>query len=193
MKEMVFATNNPHKLDEIRKIGEGRLRILSLADIDCREEIEETGNTLEENALIKARFIKEKYGYDCLADDTGLEVDALKGAPGVYSARYAGEGCSFTDNMDKLLAALQGIENRTAQFRTVIALVLNGKEYLFDGVIKGKIIDEKRGSTGFGYDPIFMPDGYDKTFAELGNEVKNSISHRALAMEKLVDFLVFHS
>ena len=193
MKEIVFATNNPHKLDEIRKIGEGRLRILSLADIDCREEIEETGNTLEENALIKARFIKEKYGYDCLADDTGLEVDALKGAPGVYSARYAGEGCSFTDNMDKLLAALQGIENRTAQFRTVIALVLNGKEYLFDGVIKGKIIDEKRGSTGFGYDPIFMPDGYDKTFAELGNEVKNSISHRALAMEKLVDFLVFHS
>lgn len=193
MKEMVFATNNPHKLDEIRKIGEGRLRILSLADIDCREEIEETGNTLEENALIKARFIKEKYGYDCFADDTGLEVDALKGSPGVYSARYAGEGCSFTDNMDKLLAALQGIENRTAQFRTVIALVLNGKEYLFDGVIKGKIIDEKRGSTGFGYDPIFMPDGYDKTFAELGNEVKNSISHRALAMEKLVDFLVFHS
>lgn len=193
MKEMVFATNNPHKLDEIRKIGEGRLRILSLADIDCREEIEETGNTLEENALIKARFIKEKYGYDCFADDTGLEVNALKGSPGVYSARYAGEGCSFTDNMDKLLAALQGIENRTAQFRTVIALVLNGKEYLFDGVIKGKIIDEKRGSTGFGYDPIFMPDGYDKTFAELGNEVKNSISHRALAMEKLVDFLVFHS
>ncbi|MEA5129322.1 MAG: non-canonical purine NTP diphosphatase [Proteiniphilum sp.] len=193
MKEMVFATNNPHKLDEIRKIGEGRLRILSLADIDCHEEIEETGNTLEENALIKARFIKEKYGYDCFADDTGLEVDALKGAPGVYSARYAGEGCSFTDNMDKLLTALQGIENRTAQFRTVIALVLNGKEYLFDGVIKGKIIEEKRGSTGFGYDPIFMPDGYDKTFAELGNEVKNTISHRALAMEKLVDFLIFHS
>lgn len=193
MKEMVFATNNPHKLDEIRKIGEGRLRILSLADIDCHEEIEETGNTLEENALIKARFIKEKYGYDCFADDTGLEVDALKGAPGVYSARYAGEGCSFTDNMDKLLTALQGIENRTAQFRTVIALVLNGKEYLFDGVIKGKIIEEKQGSTGFGYDPIFMPDGYDKTFAELGNEVKNTISHRALAMEKLVDFLIFHS
>lgn len=193
MKEMVFATNNPHKLDEIRKIGEGRLRILSLADIDCHEEIEETGNTLEENALIKARFIKEKYGYDCFADDTGLEVDALKGAPGVYSARYAGEGCSFTDNMDKLLTALQGIENRTAQFRTVIALVLNSKEYLFDGVIKGKIIEEKRGSTGFGYDPIFMPDGYDKTFAELGNEVKNTISHRALAMEKLVDFLIFHS
>lgn len=193
MKEMVFATNNPHKLDEIRKIGEGRLRILSLADIDCHEEIEETGNTLEENALIKARFIKEKYGYDCFADDTGLEVDALKGAPGVYSARYAGEGCSFTDNMDKLLTALQGIENRTAQFRTVIALVLNGKEYLFDGVIKGKIIEKKRGSTGFGYDPIFMPDGYDKTFAELGNEVKNTISHRALAMEKLVDFLIFHS
>ncbi len=190
MKKIVFATNNPHKLDEIGKIGKGRLHILSLVDIDCHEEIEETGTTLEENALIKTKFVKTKYGYDCFADDTGLEVEALKGAPGVYSARYAGEGCSFADNMDKLLAALQGIENRTAQFRTVIALVLNGKEYLFDGVIKGKIIEEKRGSTGFGYDPIFMPEGYDKTFAELGNEIKNSISHRAVAMEKLVDFLL---
>ncbi|NLX66296.1 MAG: non-canonical purine NTP diphosphatase [Bacteroidales bacterium] len=190
MKKIVFATNNLHKLDEIGKIGKGRLHILSLVDIDCHEEIEETGTTLEENALIKTKFVKTKYGYDCFADDTGLEVEALKGAPGVYSARYAGEGCSFADNMDKLLAALQGIENRTAQFRTVIALVLNGKEYLFDGVIKGKIIEEKRGSTGFGYDPIFMPEGYDKTFAELGNEIKNSISHRAVAMEKLVDFLL---
>ncbi len=190
MREIVFATNNQHKLDEIRKITEGRLRILGLADIGCREEIEETGSTLEENALIKARFVREKYGYDCFADDTGLEVEALDGAPGVYSSRYAGAGCNPVDNMDKLLAALQGVKNRAAQFRTVIALVINGEEHLFDGVIKGKIIEEKRGTTGFGYDPIFMPDGYDRTFAELGNEVKNRISHRALAMEKLVDFLL---
>lgn len=190
MREIVFATNNQHKLDEIRKITGGRLRILSLADIDCHEEIEETGSTLEENALIKAGFVREKYGYDCFADDTGLEVGVLDGAPGVYSSRYAGNGCNPADNMDKLLSALKGAENRSAQFRTVIALVINGKEHLFDGVIKGKIIEEKRGTTGFGYDPIFMPDGYDKTFAELGNEVKNSISHRALAMEKLVGFLL---
>ena len=190
MKEIVFATNNPHKLHEIRKIGAARLRVLSLSDIGCHEEIEETGSTLEENALIKAKFVKAKYGYDCFADDTGLEVEALDGAPGVYSARYAGNGCTPEDTMVKLLAALQGIENRAARFRTVIALTMNGKEHLFDGVIKGKIIEEKRGTAGFGYDPIFMPDGHDKTFAELGEEVKNSISHRALAMEKLVDFLL---
>lgn len=192
MRKMVFATNNQHKLDEIREITNGKLHILGLADIDCHEEIEETGSTLEENALIKARFVKEKYGYDCFADDTGLEVEALSGAPGVYSARYAGEGCKPSDNMDKLLGALQGVKNRTAQFRTVITLVINGKEYLFDGVIKGKIIEEKRGTDGFGYDPIFMPDGYDQTFGELGNGVKNNISHRALAMEKLVEFLLKH-
>lgn len=190
MKKMVFATNNRHKLDEIRKICEGRLVILGLEEIGCHEKIEETGSTLEENALIKARFVKERYGYDCFADDTGLEVDALDGAPGVYSARYAGEGCSFVDNMDKLLGALQGIENHDARFRTVIALVINGEEHLFDGVIEGKIIEEKRGTTGFGYDPIFLPKGYDQTFAELGNEIKNNISHRALAVEKLVDFLL---
>ncbi len=190
---MVFATNNQHKLDEIRKITEGKLHILSLTDLNCIEEIEETGTTLEENALIKARFVKEKYGYDCFADDTGLEVEALDGAPGVYSARYAGEGCTFADNMDKLLNALQGVENRAAQFRTVIALLINGEELLFDGAINGKIIKEKRGTTGFGYDPIFMPEGYDQTFAELGNDIKNSISHRALAMEKLVNFLLKNS
>lgn len=190
MREMVFATNNQHKLDEIRKITEGKLRILGLAEINCHEEIEETGSTLEENALIKARFVRERYGYDCFADDTGLEVEALKGAPGVYSSRYAGNGCNPVDNMDKLLTTLREIKTRAAQFRTVIALVINGEEHLFEGVIKGKIIKEKRGTDGFGYDPIFMPDGYDQTFAELGNEVKNSISHRALAMEKLVDFLL---
>lgn len=190
MKKLVFATNNQHKLNEIREITDGKLRILGLADISCREEIEETGGTLEENALIKARFVREKYGYDCFADDTGLEVEALDGAPGVYSSRYAGNGCNPVDNMDKLLTALQGTENRAAQFRTVIALVINGEEHLFEGVIKGQIIKEKRGATGFGYDPVFMPDDYDQTFAELGNEVKNSISHRALAMEKLVGFLL---
>lgn len=189
MKKIVFATNNQHKLDEIRKITEGRLHILGLADIGSHDDIEETGATLEENALIKARFVKEKYGFDCFADDTGLEVEILNGAPGVFSSRYAGENCNPTDNMNKLLNALQGIDNRTARFRTVIALVIHGKEHLFDGVINGKIIEEKRGTAGFGYDPIFVPDGYEGTFAELGNDVKNSISHRAKAIEKLVDFL----
>jgi XTP/dITP diphosphohydrolase len=189
MRELVFATNNQHKLDEIGKITAGRLRILGLADIGCREEIEETGSTLEANALIKARFVREKYGYDCFADDTGLEVDALDGAPGVYSARYAGSDCNSAGNIDKLLKALQETDHRAAQFRTVIALVVNGEEHLFDGVIKGTIIHEKRGDGGFGYDPVFIPDGYNQTFAEMGNETKNSISHRALAMQKLVNFL----
>lgn len=192
MKEMVFATNNRHKLNEIKEITNGRLHLLGLRDIGCHEEIEETGSTLEENALIKARYVKNKYGYDCFADDTGLEVDALGGVPGVYSARYAGEGCKPEDNIAKLLGALTGIENRTARFRTVIALIYNGEEYFFEGEIKGKITTEKQGGDGFGYDPIFMPEGYDKTFAELGNEIKNNISHRALAMEKLVTFLTSH-
>lgn len=187
---MVFATHNQHKLDEIREITKGRLHILGLADLGCREEIEETGRTLEENALIKARFVNEKYGYACFADDSGLEVEALDGAPGVYSSRYAGNGCNPADNMDKLLSALQGIENRAARFRTAIALTVHGKEHLFEGVIKGRIIDEKRGIGGFGYDPVFIPDGYDQTFAELGTKVKNMISHRALAVGKLVGFLI---
>ncbi|MDR0422140.1 MAG: non-canonical purine NTP diphosphatase [Proteiniphilum sp.] len=189
MKEIVFATNNRHKLDEIGKITAGRLRILSLADIGCHEEISETGSTLEENALIKARFVREKYGCHCFADDTGLEVEALDGAPGVYSSRYAGAGCNSADNTDKLLKALQKTENRTARFRTVIALLVNGEEHLFDGVIRGKIISEKRGTGGFGYDPVFIPDGHAQTFAELGDETKNSISHRALAIHKLVKYL----
>jgi XTP/dITP diphosphohydrolase len=190
MKQIVFATNNSHKLDEIRKIINGRLQILSLSDINCHNEIEETGGTLEENALIKARFVREMFGYDCFADDSGLEVEALGGAPGVYSSRYAGEGCNSIDNMNKLLLALQGLGNRMAQFRTVIALVINGEEHLFEGVIKGQIIEEKRGKSGFGYDPVFVPLGYDQTFAELGNDIKNSISHRAIATQKLVDFLL---
>lgn len=189
MKKIVFATNNKHKLEEIRKITNGTLQILSLSDIHCTEEIEENGVTLEENALLKARFVKEKYGYDCFADDTGLEVEALDGAPGVYSARYAGEACNPVDNMRKLLTVLQGVENRNARFRTVIALLIDGEEHLFEGIVKGKIIEEKRGKAGFGYDPVFMPDEYKQTFAELGNEVKNQISHRALATRKLAVFL----
>ncbi len=189
VRKIVFATNNRHKLDEIRKITEGKIEILSLNDIGSHDEIEETGSTLEENALIKARFIKNKYRYDCFAEDTGLEVEALGNAPGVYSARYAGEACRAEDNINKLLDNLKGIENRKARFRTVIALLMNGKAYFFEGEIKGHIIDEKRGAAGFGYDPVFVPDGFDQTFAELGEEIKNRISHRSIATQKLVDFL----
>ncbi len=189
MKKIVFATNNKHKLDEIRKITTGRIEILSLSDINCNEDIEETGTTLEENALIKVRYIKNKYGYDCFGDDTGLEVEALNGEPGVYSSRYAGEQCNPQDNMNKLISALQGADNRNAQFRTVIAVILNDKEHLFEGVVKGEITTERHGINGFGYDPIFMPSGYNQTFGELSDEVKNGISHRAVAMEKFIAFL----
>ena len=186
--KIVFATNNEHKLDEITKISRGKLEILSLSDINCHEEIPETGDTLKENALIKAKYVKDKFGLDCFADDTGLEVDALNNAPGIYSSRYAGPNCDPEDNMQKLLQDLQGLKNRKAQFRTVIALILNGKEYYFEGVVKGEIIHQKKGSNGFGYDPIFKPIGYDKTFGELPEKIKNSLSHRAIATQKLVDF-----
>lgn len=187
--KIVFATNNKHKLDEILKITDGSLQILSLADIHCIDEIEETGTTLEENALLKARYIKEKYGYDCFADDTGLEVDALGGAPGVYSSRYAGETCNPADNMIKLLHELAGVKNRNARFRTVIALLIGNEKHFFEGVINGKIIEERKGEAGFGYDPVFVPEGHAQTFAELGNDVKNQISHRALATHQLAQFL----
>lgn len=190
MKKIVFATNNKNKLNEISKIAEGKIQILSLSDINCFEDIDETGTTLEENALIKARYVKEKYGYDCFADDTGLEVEALDGAPGVYSSRYAGSHCNPVDNMNKLVSVLKGVENRKAQFRTVIALLTGDDEQLFEGVAKGVIIDEKRGEQGFGYDPIFIPDGYDITFAEMSKETKNEISHRAIATHKLVEVLL---
>jgi XTP/dITP diphosphohydrolase len=190
MKKIVFATNNKHKLDEIRKISEGKLEILSLNDINCRTDIPETGTTLEENALIKARFVKDNFGYDCFADDTGLEVKALDGAPGVYSARYAGEDCRAEDNIRKLLTNLEGISDRRAAFRTVIALLIGDEQYFFEGAIHGKIIDEKRGESGFGYDPVFVPDGYEQTFAELGEDIKNNISHRAIATTKLIHFLL---
>ena len=187
--KLVFATNNKHKLQEVRDILGNRVEILSLKDIDCNDEIPETGTTLEENALIKARWISEKYNCNCFADDTGLEVDALDGAPGVYSARYAGEECDSEANMLKLLQNLTGKTNRAAQFRTVIALIINREEYLFDGVVKGSISTEKMGEAGFGYDPIFVPQGYDLSFAQMGSEAKNSISHRYRATEKLSIYL----
>jgi XTP/dITP diphosphohydrolase len=190
VRKIVFATNNKHKLEEIRKIADNQLQILSLSDINCTGEIDETGATLEENALVKARYVKQRYGYDCLADDTGLEVEILEGTPGVFSARYAGEGCHPEDNMQKLLSVLQGVENRNARFRTVIALLINAEEHLFEGVVSGRITEEKRGDSGFGYDPIFIPEGYQQTFAELGNDIKNRISHRAMATEKLMEFLM---
>lgn len=189
MKALVFATNNKHKLEEVKKITQGLVQILSLSDINCHDDIPETADTLEGNALLKARYVKEHFGYDCFADDTGLEVEALNNAPGVYSARYAGPNNDSEANMTKLLSEMKNIENRKARFRTSIVLLLDGKEYLFDGIIQGNIIKEKKGSAGFGYDPIFMPEGYTKTFAELGDDIKNSISHRALAVNKLVSFL----
>ena len=187
--KLVFATNNQHKLDEVRKITAGNTEIVSLSDINCHEEIPETADTLEGNALQKARYIKEHFGYDCFADDTGLEVEALHNAPGVYSARYAGPGHDSEANMNKLLHEMEGKENRKARFRTVIALILEGEEYLFEGVVNGTIIKEKKGGSGFGYDPIFMPDTYAQTFAEMGNDIKNRISHRAEAVKKLTAFL----
>ncbi|GHT37651.1 non-canonical purine NTP pyrophosphatase [Bacteroidia bacterium] len=189
MKELVFATNNQHKLEEVAAMLNREIKLLGLKDINCREDIPETAATLEGNALLKARFVKEKYGYDCFSDDTGLEVEALDNAPGVYSARYAGEAHDAEANMRKLLAEMEGKANRAARFRTVIALILDGKEYLFEGVVRGCVIKERRGSAGFGYDPLFIPDGYTQTFAELGNGIKNTISHRAAAVSKLAAFL----
>lgn len=189
-RKLVFATNNAHKLEEVAAILGDKVELLSLNDIDCHTDIPETAETLEGNALLKSSFIYRNYQLDCFADDTGLEVEALNGAPGVYSARYGeGEGHDAQANMRKLLHELEGKENRKAQFRTAISLILDGKEYLFEGVIKGEIIKEKRGDSGFGYDPIFKPEGYEQTFAELGNETKNKISHRALAVQKLCEFL----
>ncbi len=194
--KIIFATNNSHKLSEIRDILGSEIEVLSLRDIQCDTDIPETGKTLEENALQKAQYIYDHYGLSVFADDTGLEVDALDGAPGVYSARYAGgDGHDSEANMTKLLENMNGENNRKARFRTVIALLLKGKtceqpiKHLFEGIVEGTIITERRGGEGFGYDPIFLPEGYDLTFAELGNEIKNTISHRARAVKKLVEFL----
>ena len=187
--KLVFATNNKHKLEEVRAILGNRIDVLSLNDIDCHDDIPETANTLEGNALIKARYIHEKFGVDCFADDTGLEVEALGGEPGVYSARYAGEECNPEDNMHKLLQNLTGKNNRNAQFRTVIALIINGEEKLFNGIVKGTISNEKMGDAGFGYDPIFIPEGYSESFAQMTSDMKNSISHRYRATEELSNYL----
>ncbi|MDR1403760.1 MAG: non-canonical purine NTP diphosphatase [Tannerellaceae bacterium] len=187
--KLVFATNNKHKLEEVRHIISGKTEILSLAGIDCCDDIPETAGTLEGNALLKARYIKLQYGYDCFADDTGLEVEALHNAPGVYSARYAGEGHDAEANMNKLLCQMQGQSNRKARFRTVIALIIKDKEYVFEGIVNGSIVTDKRGEAGFGYDPLFIPDTYTLTFAQMGNELKNLISHRALAVKQLAAFL----
>ena len=187
--KIVFATNNHHKLSEIRQILGDRVEVLSLQDIGCDVDIPETGKTLEENALQKAQYVFEHYHTDVFADDTGLEVEALNGAPGVYSARYAGEGHDSEANMSKLLKKLSNNDNRKARFRTVIALIQQGNVHKFEGIVNGQIIRERRGGEGFGYDPIFQPDGYDKTFAELGLDIKNTISHRARAVAKLRAFL----
>ncbi len=187
--KLVFATNNKHKLEEVRKILGNQFEILSLKDINCFEEIPETQKTIEGNASQKAHYIYNKYKTNCFADDTGLEIEALNGEPGVYSARYAGEHCSFEDNVEKVLKKLSGIPNRKARFKTVISLIIDKKEYQFEGIINGTITTEKHGTSGFGYDPIFLPDGYDKTFAELSSEEKNKISHRGLATRKLINFL----
>lgn len=187
--EIVFATNNHHKLEEARAILAGKLKVLSLADINCHDEIPETAETLEGNALIKAHWVKDKYGYDCFADDTGLMVEALDGAPGVYSARFAGDHCSPDDNIDLLLEKLKGEENRKAKFVTVVALILDGKEYLFEGEVKGSIAEKHCGTSGFGYDPVFIPENSSLSFAEMAPEEKNAISHRGRAMTKLARFL----
>jgi XTP/dITP diphosphohydrolase len=188
-RKLVFATNNAHKLEEMTAILGDRVELLSLRDIHCEADIPETADTLEDNARMKAQYIREHFGMDCFADDTGLEVEALGGEPGVYSARYAGEGHDSEANMQKLLAKMQGVDNRRAQFRTAICLLMDGEEHLFEGIVEGQIIRERRGGAGFGYDPIFIPKGYEQTFAEMGNEVKNTISHRARAAEKLCIYL----
>ena len=187
--QLVFASSNKNKIFEIQSMLPETVKILSLEDIGCLEEIPETADTIEGNAILKANYISNKYGYDCFADDTGLEVAALNGEPGVFSARYAGEQRNSDDNMNKLLEQLSDKNNRKAQFKTVIALNINGKQELFTGIAEGEITVEKTGTKGFGYDPIFQPIGYKETFAELSIEVKNEISHRGIATQKLIDFL----
>ena len=187
--QLVFASNNKNKIKEIQELLPASIEILSLESIGCHEEIPETANTIEGNAILKANYVTEKYGYNCFADDTGLEIDALNGEPGVYSARYAGEQKNAENNMDKVLNALNNNNNRTAQFKTVIALNINGAQQLFTGIAKGQITTEKSGNQGFGYDPIFQPEGFQETFADLSLETKNKISHRGKATQLLISFL----
>lgn len=187
--KLVFATNNLHKLREVQEMLSNSIEVLSLKDIGCFEEIEETENTLEGNAKLKADYITQKYGFDCFADDTGLEVEALNGKPGVYSARYSGEHGNAEKNMEKLLIELQNKSSRKAKFRTIVALNLRNKQYLFEGICNGKILNEKTGIKGFGYDPIFKPRNASCSFAEMSSEEKNIISHRGIAIQELVQFL----
>ena len=188
--KLVFATNNQHKLKEVQEMLSNSIEVLSLKDIGCSEDVEETEITLEGNAKLKADYITEKYGFDCFADDTGLEVDALNGKPGVFSARYGGEHGNSEKNMKKLLKELHGKANRKAQFRTAVALNLENKQYLFEGICEGEILEKKTGTGGFGYDPIFKPTEASASFAEMNSEEKNKISHRGIAIQKLVDFLL---
>ena len=187
--KLVFATNNLNKLSEVQEMLPDSIQLLSLKDINCFDEIEETETTLEGNAKLKADYITKKFGYNCFADDTGLEVESLDGKPGVYSARFAGEPSNSENNMQKLLVDLKPAENRKAQFRTAVALNLNDENFLFEGICKGDILEKKHGEKGFGYDPIFKPKGFEKSFAEMTSEEKNTISHRGIAIQKLVKFL----
>jgi XTP/dITP diphosphohydrolase len=187
--ELVFATHNKNKLIEVRALLPHSFKILSLDDIGCTEEIEETGETIEDNAIIKANYVTETYGYDCFADDSGLEVKALNGEPGVFSARYAGANKNSKDNIELLLKNMEGVTNREARFKTVIALNLEKTKVMFHGIVNGTITEAARGKGGFGYDPVFLPDEYSKTFAELPLTVKNEISHRSQAMRQLIDYL----
>ncbi|MBR4134963.1 MAG: non-canonical purine NTP diphosphatase [Bacteroidales bacterium] len=187
--KIVFATHNLHKKSEAAAILGPQWELLALPDIGCLEDIPETADTLQGNALQKAHYVFDHFHANCFADDTGLEIEALDGAPGVFSARYAGEGCSYSDNVQKVLREMKGITNRKACFKTVVALILDGQEYLFEGRVDGQILTTPRGSEGFGYDPVFLPDGFDKSFAEMDASLKNSISHRGRAMQKLISFL----
>ncbi len=187
--KLVFASSNSNKIKEIKLLVSSKFEILSLKDIGCIEEIPETASTIEGNAILKANYVTQKYGYNCFADDSGLEVEILNGEPGVFSARYAGKQKNDDDNISKLLLNLKGQTNRKANFKTVVCLNLNGKQNLFTGIINGKIIDKKIGENGFGYDPIFVPDDYSNTFAELFIEEKSKISHRGIAVKQLVEFL----
>jgi XTP/dITP diphosphohydrolase len=189
MKELVFVTNNSHKLKEISEVIGSEFYITSLVDIGCKDDIPEDAETLEENASFKAWYVYNKYGIDCFADDTGLEINALEGRPGVRSARYAGEDCISENNIRKVLSELEGKTDRKARFRTVISLIRGGIEIQFEGTVEGVILSEKRGKEGFGYDPVFLPDGYELSFAEMPLEEKNKISHRARATRKLIDHL----
>jgi len=189
MQELVFATNNAHKLEEVAAKIDGKFKLLSLNDIGCFEDIEETGTTFYENASIKSQYIYNKYHFNCFGDDSGLEIDALDGEPGVYSARYAGEHGNHAANIDKVLKSMEGLSNRKARFRTVISLLWEGNEHFFEGTVEGTLRNERSGTAGFGYDPIFQPEGYHITFAEMTMEEKNAISHRARAMVGLIEFL----